>query len=43
LLLMYEHLLVSPSNLRNVTIASYSINQVVSVTMLIFTTADILL
>lgn len=41
-LLTYEHLLVSPDNLRNVTIASYSINQVVSVVMLIFTTADLL-
>lgn len=41
-LLMYEHLLVSPSNLRNVTIASYSINQIVSVVMLIFTVIDVL-
>jgi 4-hydroxybenzoate polyprenyltransferase len=42
-LLIYEHLLVSPDNLRNVTIASYSINQIVSVIMLVFTVADVLL
>lgn len=41
-LLMYEHLLVSPNNLRNVTIASYSINQIVSVTMLVFAVIDVL-
>lgn len=40
-LLLYEHLIVSPDNLRNVTIASYSINQIVSTLMLVFTTADI--
>ena len=29
-LLVYEHAIVSPANLKNVTIASYSINQIVS-------------
>ena len=43
LLLLYEHLIVSPSNLRNVTIASYSVNQIVSTVLLVFTTADIFL
>lgn len=41
LLLLYEHLIVSPANLKNVTIASYSINQIVSMVLLIFTAADI--
>lgn len=40
-LLLYEHLIVSPGNLKNVTIASYSVNQVVSMALLIFTAADI--
>ena len=42
-LIFYEHLIVSPSNLRKVTIASYSVNQVVSVVLLVFSSADILL
>lgn len=41
LLLLIEHLLVTPDNLRNVKIASYSINQVVSVILLIFTALDV--
>ncbi|MCR4435687.1 MAG: UbiA-like polyprenyltransferase [Clostridiales bacterium] len=40
-LLFYEHRIVSPTNLKNVTIASYSVNQVVSTVLLVFTTADI--
>jgi putative 4-hydroxybenzoate polyprenyltransferase len=42
-LLYLEHSIVSPTNLRNVRIASYDINEVVSVVLLIFTTADIFL
>ena len=42
-LLLYEHLIVSPTNLKNVTIASYSINQIVSIVLLIFSGADILI
>jgi len=40
-LLLYEHLIVSPTNLKNVTIASYSINQIVSVMLLVFSAVDI--
>lgn len=36
-----EHTMVSPSNLTNVNIASYSINQIVSIVFLIFSAADI--
>lgn len=43
LLLIKEHKMVSPSNLDNVKIASYGINQVVSVAFLVFSIADILL
>ena len=42
-LLFYEHVIVSPDNLKNVTIASYSINQIVSMVILVFTAADIFL
>ncbi|MDI6601175.1 MAG: UbiA-like polyprenyltransferase [Thermoanaerobacteraceae bacterium] len=42
-LLYLEHSIVSPANLKNVRIASYDINEVVSVVLLIFTTADIFL
>lgn len=42
-LLVYEHVIVSPGNLKNVTIASYSINQIVSMVVLVFTAADIFL
>lgn len=42
-LLVYEHVIVSPTNLKNVTIASYSINQIVSTVFLIFSGADILI
>ena len=42
-LLVYEHALVSPTNLKNVTIASYSINQIVSTLFLLFAGADILM
>lgn len=41
LLLFTEHIMVTPANLRNVKIASYSINQIVSVVFLIFTATDV--
>jgi 4-hydroxybenzoate polyprenyltransferase len=40
-LLYKEHTMVSPTNLTNVNIASYSINQLVSIMFLIFSVADI--
>jgi 4-hydroxybenzoate polyprenyltransferase len=42
-LLYKEHTMVSPTNLTNVNIASYSINQLVSIVFLIFSVADIFL
>jgi 4-hydroxybenzoate polyprenyltransferase len=42
-LLVIEHYVVSPNNLNSVKIASYGINQLVSIVFLIFTTADIFL
>jgi 4-hydroxybenzoate polyprenyltransferase len=42
-LLVYEHAIVSPTNLKNVTIASYSINQIVSTIFLLLSGADILI
>jgi 4-hydroxybenzoate polyprenyltransferase len=42
-LLYKEHTMVSPTNLTNVNIASYGINQIVSIVFLIFSTADIFL
>lgn len=42
-LLFKEHSMVSPTNLTNVNIASYSINQLVSIVFLIFSVADIFL
>lgn len=42
-LLVYEHAIVSPANLKNVTIASYSVNQIVSTIFLLFSGADILI
>lgn len=42
-LLYKEHKMVSPTNLMNVKIASYGINQIVSIVFLIFSTVDILL
>lgn len=42
-LLYKEHTMVSPTNLTNVNIASYSINQLVSMVFLIFSAADIFL
>ncbi len=41
-LLYKEHTMVSPTNLTNVNIASYNINQLVSIVFLIFSSADIL-
>lgn len=43
ILLLTEHVLVTPKHMRNVKIASYSINQVVSVVLLIFTSLDVFL
>lgn len=43
ILLFIEHRIVSPANLSNVKIASYNINEVVSVVLFIFSAADILL
>ncbi len=43
MLLVYEHVIVSPTNLKNVTIASYSVNQIVSTIFLLFSGADILI
>jgi 4-hydroxybenzoate polyprenyltransferase len=40
-LLYKEHRIVSPNNLKDVNIASYSINQLVSIAFLIFSVADI--
>lgn len=40
-LLITEHRMVSPANLKNVNIASYNINQIISITFLIFSTLDI--
>ncbi|MDF2675347.1 MAG: 4-hydroxybenzoate octaprenyltransferase [Clostridiales bacterium] len=40
-LLVMEHIMVKPEDLKNVKIASYSINQIVSVVLLVFTTLDI--
>jgi 4-hydroxybenzoate polyprenyltransferase len=42
-LLYKEHTMVSPANLTNVNIASYSINQIVSIVFLIFSSLDIFL
>lgn len=42
-LLYKEHTMVSPTNLTNVNIASYSINQLVSIVFLLFSAADIFL
>lgn len=43
ILLYKEHTMVSPTNLTNVNIASYGINQIVSIVFLVFSTADIFL
>lgn len=43
ILLFIEHKMVSPNNLKTMKIASYSINQIVSVLFFIFTTFDIFL
>lgn len=42
-LLYKEHTMVSPTNLTNVNIASYNINQLVSIVFLIFSVADVFL
>lgn len=43
LLLAIEHIMVSPENMRNVKIASYSINQIVSVVFFVFAALDLFL
>lgn len=43
ILLVIEHIMVSPTNLTNVNIASYGINQIVSIVFLVFSVADIFL
>lgn len=42
-LMALEHIIVKPYSLKNVKIASYSINQVIGIVFLIFTAADIFL
>ncbi|MBP2072241.1 UbiA-like polyprenyltransferase [Thermoanaerobacterium butyriciformans] len=42
-LLYKEHSIVKPDNLKHVTIASYDINQIVSVLFFVFTTLDLFL
>lgn len=42
-LLFYEHLIVSPSNLTHAKVASYNVNEVVGVTLLVFTLIDMAL
>ncbi|MDF2523885.1 MAG: 4-hydroxybenzoate octaprenyltransferase [Clostridiales bacterium] len=41
ILLLIEHILVTPKNMRNVKFASYNINQIVSVVLFIFTALDV--
>lgn len=43
LLFVQEYRMVSPENLKNVNIASYSINQLVSIALLVFGSVDVLL
>ncbi|HHW42190.1 MAG TPA: UbiA family prenyltransferase [Syntrophomonadaceae bacterium] len=40
-LLCWEHLLVSPDDLERVTMAAYSVNQIIGVTVLFFTALDV--
>lgn len=40
-LLCWEHLLVSPDDLEKVTIAAYTVNQIIGVTILFFTALDV--
>ncbi len=39
-LLVYEHKSISPNNLTNVNIASYSVNQLIAVVFIVFSTVD---
>lgn len=41
LLLVYEHKMISPTNLKRVTIASYTINEIIGPVMLLFAALDI--
>jgi len=40
-LLCWEHLLVKPDDLEKVTMAAYSVNQIIGVTLLVFTALDV--
>lgn len=40
-LLCWEHLIVKPDDLQRVTTAAYTVNQIIGVTLLIFTTLDV--
>ena len=40
-LLCWEHLLVKPDDLQRVTTAAYTVNQIIGVTLLVFTVLDI--
>lgn len=42
-MLLYEHIIISPHNFKNIRIASYLMNQIVSAVFLIFSGADIFL
>ena len=42
-LFVVQHKLVSPDNLKNVKIASYNVNQVISITFLVFGVLDCLI
>jgi len=42
-LLTWEHLLVNPEDLKKVTTAAYTVNQIIGVTLFLFTTIDVFL
>lgn len=42
-LLIYEHSIVKPDNLTRVTIASYNINEIIGILLMVFTLTDILI
>ena len=43
LLLIYEHSIVKPNNLTRATIASYNVNEIIGIVLLVFSLVDILL
>ena len=43
ILLIYEHVIVTPNNLTRATIASYNVNEIIGVVLLTFSLVDILL